>query len=66
MTDKPNDDEPRSYPDPSILPPEQRAALDAEIDALPPLTDEQIDIIVAIIIATRDRDRPARPDPPNT
>jgi|GEM_PF-6931930 len=28
----------------------ERAALNAEVDALPPLSDEQLDIIVAIVI----------------
>jgi hypothetical protein len=39
----------------------EREAIHAAIDALPPLTDEQIDALAEVIIAARERRRHTRP-----
>jgi hypothetical protein len=49
---------------PDVLTPAQLAALDREIDALPPLTDQQIDTLAAIIIANRNRRLTIKPANP--
>jgi hypothetical protein len=44
----------------------EREAIHAAIDALPPMTDEQIEAIAEVIIAARERRRHTPPDQPRT
>jgi hypothetical protein len=48
-------------PGPSPLTDADRKAIHAAVDALPPMTDEQIDGIAEVIIAARERRRHTRP-----
>ena len=45
---------------------EIRDAIHVAVDALPPMTDEQIDAIAEVIIAARERRRRARQPRPGT
>jgi len=62
----------RPRPRRSALTDAEREAIHAAIDALPPMTDEQIEAIAEVIIAARERRRHARqtsrgpPQPPDT
>jgi hypothetical protein len=50
----------RRRPRPSALTATERVAIHAAVDALPPMTDEQIDAIAEVIIAARERRRHTR------
>ena len=50
----------RRRPRPSALTDTEREAIHAAVDALPPMTDEQIDAIAEVIIAARERRRHTR------
>ncbi len=62
----------RPQPRRSALTDAEREAIHAAIDALPPMTDEQIEAIAEVIIAARERRRHTRqtsrgpPQPPDT
>ena len=62
----------RPRPRRSVLTDADREAIHAAVDALPPMTDEQIEAIAEVIIAARERRRHARqtsrgpPPPPDT
>ena len=47
-------------PHPSALTDAEREAIHAAVDALPPMTDEQIEAIAEVIIAARERRRRTR------
>jgi hypothetical protein len=50
----------RRRPRPSTLTDTEREAIHAAVDALPPMTDEQIEAIAEVIIAARERRRHSR------
>ena len=53
-------DDGRRRPRPSALTDTEREAIHAAVDALPPMTDEQIEAIAEVIIAARERRRHTR------
>ena len=63
LTDETNAQRDASRPQPrrSALTDADREAIHAAIDALPPMTDEQIEAIAEVIIAARERRRHTRP-----